>query len=166
MAGSRNPHQEGLNYVWTLILISITLFRGYGIDEQELNEIITFTNARSMPSGVHGRLLGHHEMFASDNPPNLSIISDSIPSASLYRGSNSYLEAVSEIRSTTARPSGEDYTPMIMWDPMCLYKGVLYGFCALYTAPFVALVLLYNFSSLGCALSTRISRNEYSWTLA
>lgn len=148
MAGSRNPHQEGwqsLNDVWTLISISIAIFRGYGIDEQELNEIITFTNARSMPSGVHGRLLGHHEIFASDNPPNLSIISDSIPSASLYRGSNSYLEAMSENRSTTARPSGENYTPMIMWNPMWLYKGVLHGFCALYTAPFVALVLYTTF---------------------
>ena len=129
------------------------------MEEQDTNEIITSENA-----GAQERLLGHDEMPASDNPQNLSIISDSTPSAGLHRSSISSLEALPGNSSTTARPSADDYTPMTMWNPMWLHKGVLFGFCALFTALFVALVLLYNFSNLSRGLSTHISRNEYSWT--
>lgn len=66
------------------------------------------------------------------------------------------------LRSTGLRL--KDYSPKTLWNPIWLRKVVLFGFCALFTALFVALVLLYRFSGVLHGLSTQISRNEYSWT--
>ena len=147
-----------------MILINIAVSPGYGIEEQHSNEIIASENASSTPSEAQERLLVHDEMPASDNPRNLSIISDSTPSTSLQRASNNYSEAMPENGSSTAGLSLKDYAPKTLWNSIWLQKVVLFGFCALFTALFVALILLYSFSGISHGLNTQISRNEYSWT--
>lgn len=147
-----------------MILINIAVSPGYGIEEQHSNEIIVSENARSTPSEAQERLLAHDEIPASDNPRNLSIISDSTPSTGLQRASSNYSEVMPKNGSSTAGLSLKDYSPKTLWNSIWLHKVVLFGFCALFTALFVALVLLYCFSGISHGLSTQISRNEYSWT--
>lgn len=147
-----------------MILINIAVSPGYGIEEQHSNEIIASENARSTPSEAQERLLAHDEIPASDNPRNLSIISDFTPSTSLQRASSNYSEAMPKNGSSTAGLSLKDYSPKTLWNSIWLHKVVLFGFCALFTALFVALVLLYSFSEISHGLNTQISRNEYSWT--
>lgn len=144
-----------------MILINIAVSPGYGIEEQHSNEIIASENARSTPSEAQERLLAHDEIPASDNPRNLS---DSTPSTSLQRASSNYSEAMPKNGSSTAGLSLKDYSPKTLWNSIWLHKVVLFGFCALFTALFVALVLLYSFSDISYGLNTQISRNEYSWT--
>lgn len=146
------------------MISSIAITPGCEIEAQHTNDKITSENARSTASEAHERLLGHYDMPASENPRDLTIISDSTPSASSRRGSNIYLEAMP---NDGLRPAGlklKDYSPKTLWNPIWLSRVVLFGFCALFTALFVALVLLYSFSGVRHGLSTQISRNEYSWT--
>lgn len=103
-------------------------------------------------------------MPASENPRDLSIIRDSTRSPSSHRGSNNDLEALPNDGLRSAGLRLKDYSPKTLWNPIWLRKVVLFGFCALFTALFVALVLLYSFSGVRHGLSTHISRNEYSWT--
>ncbi len=147
-----------------MILINVVVSPGFGIEEQDINEIITSEKARFTPSEVQERLLGHDQMPASENPRNLSIVSDSTLPASLHRSSNEYMIAMPEDGSSKAGVSLKNYPPKILWNSIWLQRVVLIGFGSLFAALFVALVLLYYFSGVDHGLSTQISRNKYSWT--
>lgn len=142
----------------------IAVSSGYGIEAQHTNETITSENARSTPSEAQERLLGHYDMPASENSSNFNIISDSTPTASSPGGSNNYLKAMPKGGTRSAGLRLKDYSPKSLWNSIWLSKVVLFGFCALFTALFVALVLLYSFSRARHGLITQISRNKYSWT--
>ena len=102
-------------------------------------------------------------MPASENPQDFSIVSDSTPSASLRRGSNDILGDIPENGSSTAGARLKDYSPNILWNSIWLHEAVLIGFCALFAALFVALILLYHFSRINQGLSVQTSTNKYSW---
>lgn len=145
-------------------VISSALTPGCEIEAQHTNDTIRSESARSTAPEAYQRLLDHYDMPTSENPRDLTIISDSTPSASSRRGSNIYLESMP---NDGLRPAGlklKDYSPKTLWNPIWLSRVVLFGFCALFTALFVALVLLYSFSGVRHGLSIQISRNEYSWT--
>ena len=116
----------------------------FGIEEQNINERNTFENDGFTRSEAQ-ELLGQDEMPASENPQNVRIASDSTPSASLRRGSNDSSGAIPENGSSTAGARLKDFSPNILWNSIWLHEAVLFGFCALLAALFVALILLYRF---------------------
>lgn len=145
-----------------ILINSISVSPVYGIEAQYTHETITSDNARSTLSEAQERLLDHYELPTSGNPQNLGITSDSTPTANLHRDSN--LEAVPENGPRLAGLMLKDYSPNTLWNSIWLRKVVLFGFCALFAALFVALILLYSFSGVRHGLNTQISKNEYSWT--
>ena len=135
----------------------------FGIEEQNINERNTSENDGVTRSEAQELLLGQDEMPASENPQNIRIVSDSTPSASLPRGSNDYLGALSENESSTAGARLKDFSPNTLWNSIWLHEAVLIGLGVLFAALFVALILLYRYSRINQGLSVQASANKYSW---
>lgn len=135
------------------------------MEVQSTHERFALQNVGFTRSEVTERLLGHDEIPASENPQNLSLVSDitSTSSVSLRRDSNNYVEAMQNGPSTTGTKL-KDYIPRILWNSIWLDKVVLIGFCALFTALLIALILLHHFSEASLGLSVQISQNKYCWT--
>lgn len=92
-------------------------------------------------------------LLAGDDPQNSNLDADSNPIITLP-----------ETPSGTAGLRLKDYAPKTLWNSVWLHKVVLFGFCALFTALFSALILLYHFSNVHHGLSTESSKNKYGWT--
>lgn len=142
-----------------MVLTNIAVSPDFGIGEQNTNERNTSESDGFTRSEAQDCLLGHDETPATENPENFRIVSDTTPSARLRRGSNNMLES----GSSTAGARLKDYSPNILWNSIWLHKAVLIGFCALFVALFIALILLYHFSRVNQGLSVQTSTNKYSW---
>ena len=142
-------------------MIDIAVSPQIAIDEPNANERVTADNFTR--SEVQEPLLARDGVPAVGIPRNLRIVSDYNPSASLRRGSDNSVKAMPENGSKTDRTCLKNYAPKMLWNPIWLHEAVLIGFCALFTALFIALILLYHFSKVSDGLSTQISRNKYSW---
>lgn len=115
--------------------------------QKDNDEWRTFENNGFTRSEAQERLL------AGEDPRHSHVVGDSNPSTTLP-----------ENRSSIAGLRLKDYAPKTLWNSVWLHKVVLLGFCALFTAIFSALILLYHFSNAHHGLSTESSKNKYSWT--
>lgn len=117
------------------------------MSQQDPDDWDTFENEGFTRSEIQDGLL------ASEHPLTPRINGDFNPTTTLPK-----------IRSDIGGIGLEDYAPKTLWNPVWLHKAVLLGFCTLFAAIFVTLILLYYLSGQHHGLSIEISRNPYSWT--
>ena len=119
----------------------------FAVSQPDTDEWAAFESNGFARSELQQRLL------AGENPQDYNSAGDSDPTAIALKN-----------QPSTAGIHLKDYAPNTLWNSVWLHKIVLLGFCALFTAIFVALILLYHFSAVRHGLSTEVARNKYSWT--
>ena len=102
-------------------------------------------------------LLDHHDTLLRGGSYELTSLSEV-----QYGGESRDSKQRIEVDVDYDRNKGD--APGEMWNSFWLHSIVLVSFLAVFTAMFIATVVLYHFSEARHGLSTTISKNIYSWT--